>query len=108
MNATETKIVTQLIAQLDRHGYDLCGVRESHPDDPAITALVPGEVAKAIKNVDATGDGLLYFRSLGGQQRWVRLIVGNDIDIVSDYAVAPGGDDNAWNAAMNSFEPLTA
>ncbi len=99
MNLTENRIVTGLIAHLATSGYKLDGYRDVGSGEP----MVKCGTAEAIKGIDSTGDAWLYFSPLTGQARRVRFIVGNDRDIISDWTLAPGGDDNAWNAAMDAY-----
>lgn len=106
MNEVEKRIVKKLIQHLDKHGFSLCGVRDSNTDDPTITKLFPNEESKAINGIDATGDGILYFVGLDNKRRWVRIIDGNDEDCISDCGSADNGNpSHPWNHAMNIFNP---
>lgn len=92
----ERRIVANLIAHMEREGWKVQGVHDGDGFDIAVTAKAAMEL---IFNLDDAG---LYFEKSGAEHR-VRLILGNDMDIVSDWGYSEG-DADGFNAAMEKFD----
>ncbi len=92
----ERRIVANLIAHMERAGWKVQGV---HDGDDFTEAPDMKSAMELIFNLDDAG---LYFEK-GGSDHRVLLILGNDMDIVSDWNYSHG-DPDGFNAAMEKFD----
>lgn len=112
MNTNETKIIKRLVTHLATKGFRLAAVADANEVGEATPLGKIGDGWDAlIRKIDSIGDALLYFsdpsKPATAYARWVRLIVGNDIDIVSDHGVSVIQLSD-WNMAMDGFDPEVA
>lgn len=92
----ERRIVANLIAHLAAAGFAVVGVYDGEEESPAADAKAAMEL---IFNLDES-----YVRfTKDGAMRGVYLVLGNGIDIVSDYSYAEG-DADGFDAAMQAFD----
>jgi hypothetical protein len=92
----ERRIVANLIAHMESEGWKVQGVHDGDGFDKADTMKAAMEL---IFNLDDAG---LYFEKDGAEHR-VLLILGNDMDIISDWNYSEG-DADGFNAAMEKFD----
>lgn len=92
----ERRIVANLIAHMERAGWKVQGV---HDGDEFVKADTAKAAMEVIFDLDDAG---LYFEKDGAEHR-VLLILGNDLDIVSDWGYSEG-DADGFNAAMEKFD----
>lgn len=92
----ERRIVANLIAHMEREGWKVQGVHDGDGFDKATDMKSAMEL---IFNLDDAG---LYFEK-GDAEHRVLLILGNDMDIVSDWNYSEG-DADGFNAAMEKFD----
>jgi hypothetical protein len=92
----ERRIVANLIAHMERAGWKVQGVHDGDGFDKAADMKAAMEL---IFNLDDAG---LYFEK-GGAEHRVLLILGNDLDIISDWNYSEG-DADGFNAAMEAFD----
>jgi hypothetical protein len=92
----ERRIVANLIAHMEREGWKVQGVHDGDGFDKAEDMKAAMEL---IFNLDDAG---LYFEKSGAEHR-VLLILGNDLDIISDWNYSEG-DADGFNAAMEKFD----
>lgn len=94
----ERRIVWNLIQHLGAAGFQV----EAVNDGEEITETIndPKAAMELIFNVDYAGLG---FARQGGKRHTVTLVLGNGIDIVSDWNYG-NGDPDGFNAAMDTFD----
>ncbi len=92
----ERRIVANLIAHMERAGWKVQGVHDGDQFDKADTAKGAMEL---IFNLDIAR---LYFEK-GAEEHGVLLVLGNDMDIISDWNYSKG-DADGFNAAMEAFD----
>lgn len=92
----ERRIVANLIAHMERAGWKVQGVHDGDGFDKADTMKAAMEL---IFNLDLAR---LYFEK-GDDEHGVLLVLGNDLDIVSDWGYSEG-DTDGFNAAMEKFD----
>jgi hypothetical protein len=92
----ERRIVANLIAHMEREGWKVQGVHDGDGFDKAADMKSAMEL---IFNLDDAG---LYFEK-GDAEHRVLLILGNGVDIVSDWNYS-NGDADGFNAAMEKFD----
>lgn len=92
----ERRIVANLIAHMEREGWKVQGVNDG--DEFTETADMKSAM-ELIFDLDEAG---LYFHK-GGTEHRVLLILGNDMDIVSDWNYSEG-DADGFNAVMEKFD----
>lgn len=92
----ERRIVANLVAHMERAGWKVQGV---HDGDDFTHAPDMKSAMELIFDLDDAG---LYFEK-GNSEHRVLLILGNDMDIVSDWNYSEG-DADGFNAAMDKFD----
>jgi hypothetical protein len=92
----ERRIVANLIAHMEREGWKVQGVHDGDGFDKTPDMKSAMEL---IFNLDLAG---LYFEK-GDAEHRVLLVLGNDMDIVSDWNYSEG-DPDGFNAAMEKFD----
>lgn len=78
---TEKKIVGKLVTEL----LEIPGLTLSVNDGEEITVKRSTDTAAIYAALSSTGEDYLIVHELGMTDRWVRLIWGNDVDVISDY-----------------------
>jgi hypothetical protein len=91
----ERRIVANLIAHMEREGWKVQGVHDGDGIDKTPDMKSAMEL---IFDLDQAG---LYFEK-GESEHRVVLILGNDMDIISDWTYS-NGDADGFNAAMEKF-----
>jgi hypothetical protein len=91
----ERRIVANLIAHMEREGWKVQGVHDGDGFDKAADMKAAMEL---IFNLDLAR---LYFEK-GSDEHGVLLVLGNDMDIVSDWSYSEN-DADGFNAAMEKF-----
>lgn len=76
----ERRIVGKLVADLLAAGLSL-----SVNDGEEITVKRSTDAATIFKALGSTGEDYLIVHQLGLTDKWIRLIWGNDVDVISDY-----------------------
>ena len=79
----ERRIVKDMITALEGKGFTVAAIDDGDEVTPAKTCK---EAMELIFNLD---DCLLFFTNPKGARRWVRLVLGNGIDIISDWGMPP-------------------
>lgn len=93
----ERRIVWRLCEHMLREGW---APVEVYDGEERVKVADAKSAMELIFNLD---DAWLYFRSAHKRQHWVRLILGNGEDCISDYSYAEG-DSNGFAAAMKRFK----
>ena len=92
----ERRIVANLIAHMEAKGWKVYAV----DDDDEATLVQDGKAAmELIFNLD---DALLTFVNADDDTHGVRLVLGNGIDMISDWGFSEG-DPDGFRAAMQAF-----
>lgn len=91
----ERRIVSNLIAHLESRGFK---VFETWDREEANKVSTAKEAMEFVFNLDEV---FLHFKSKAGKMRYVYLVLGNGIDIVSDWGIPKEID--GFDAAMNEF-----
>jgi hypothetical protein len=91
----ERRIVANLIAHMEREGWKVQGVHDGDGFDKTPDMKSAMEL---IFNLDLAG---LYFEK-GSEEHRVLLVLGNDMDIISDWNYSEG-DADGFDAAMEKF-----
>ena len=92
----ERRIVANLIAHMEAKGWKVYAV----DDDDEATLVQDGKSAmELIFNLD---DALLTFVNADDITHGVRLVLGNGIDMISDWGFSEG-DPDGFRAAMQAF-----
>lgn len=92
----ERRIVANLCAHMERHGWAVQGV---HDGDDFHEAKTVKDAMELIFDLDDAG---LYFER-DGQEHRVLLVLGNGTDIISDWHYS-NGDSDGFDAAMEAFD----
>lgn len=92
----ERRIVANLAAHMERAGWKVQGV---HDGDEFVKADTAKAAMELIFDLDVAR---LYFEK-GEAEHGVLLVLGNDLDIVSDWGYSEG-DGDGFNAAMEAFD----
>jgi hypothetical protein len=92
----ERRIVANLIAHMERAGWKVQGVHDGDGFDKAADMKAAMEL---IFNLDLAR---LYFEK-GAEDHGVLLVLGNDMDIISDWTYSDN-DSDGFNAAMEAFD----
>lgn len=92
----ERRIVANLIRHLDEAGFPVRAVDDGEECTDVDLANPMKAAMELIFNLD---DCIVFFRP--GVRNWVRLVLGNGIDIVSDWCIAS----KKFDEAMNAFDP---
>jgi hypothetical protein len=92
----ERRIVYNLGKHLEDKGFRVYGVHDGD-DFTKCSRIEPA--MEVIFNLDQAH---LYFRKVGHKPHWVFLVLGNGIDIVSDYSYSEG-DEDGFLKAMDAF-----
>lgn len=95
----ERRIVANLIAHLVARGWTPYELYDGETRAPVTDAKSAMEL---IFNLD---DAWLYFRNAHGRTHWVRLVLGNGCDLISDYSYARPGSGDGFDTAMQTFKP---
>lgn len=95
----ERRIVWNLIQRLAVHEYQPLEVEH---DDIVPT---PNNIETMFNEIFEVEDCYLFFAKRGDKaaKRWVRIVLGNGIDCISDYG--HNKTDEEWNSLMDSFNP---
>jgi len=94
----ERRIVWNLIKHLATYDWRVCCV-----DDGEELAVFPtGQAKAALEIIFNLDDCWVYFTN-GTQRHAVRLVLGNDIDIISDWRYETN-DRSGFNALMEKFD----
>lgn len=79
----EKRIVGKLVTEL----LEIQGLTLSVNDGEEVTVKRSTDAAQIYAALSSTGEDYLIVHELGMTDRWVRLIWGNDVDVISDYHV---------------------
>lgn len=92
----ERRIVWRMFAHLASKGWTPCQIddRDEKTDVTSTKAAM-----ELIFNLD---DSFVIVRNASGRKHWIRLILGNGIDVISDYSYSETTD---FAAAMEAFNP---
>lgn len=100
----ERRIVWNLCKHLNTKGFMVTAV-----DDDGQTIFLRSKnplirAKSAMEHIFNLDDSLVYFRSQDhSTEHWVRLVLGNGEDIISDFNYFEG-DADGFNAAMEAFD----
>lgn len=96
----EKRIVGQLVTDL----LAVPGLCLSVNDGEAIALKRSNDPAYIYAALSSTGEDYLIVHELGKTDRWVRLIWGNDVDVISDYHVSLESYMTGANALANELD----
>lgn len=103
----ERRIVAALLAHLYRKGWDCVRVDDGEEETQMPLTIDSLAARKAVMElVFDLDDVRLYFAPTGdrdGTEHGVLLVLGNGIDVLSDWSYTEG-DDDGFNAAMDAFD----
>jgi hypothetical protein len=88
----ERRIIWNLLLHLAEHGFTPSRVFDG------MEHVKVADAKAAMEVVFSVDDSFVLF---GGPRKWVRIICGNGIDIISDYCIA----DKKFEEAMDKFDP---
>lgn len=80
----EKRIVGKLVTDL----LEIPGLTLSVNDGEEVTVKRSTDTAQIYAALSSTGEDYVLVHELGKTDRWVRLIWGNDVDVISDYHVS--------------------
>lgn len=93
----ERRIVANLIAHMAARGLDICAVHDYEEEYPATDAKAAMEL---VFNLDGCN---LHFKGKSGRVYVLVLVLGNGVDIVSDWFV-PKTDIDGFDQAAQDFD----
>ncbi|WP_443698609.1 hypothetical protein [Pseudomonas sp.] len=93
----ERRIAANLLAFMASKGWNVCTVFDGDELVPVVTALDVMELAFDLDEVQLT------FTNAAGNEHRAVLIMGNGIDIITDWGFTVG-DPDGFNAAMEGFD----
>jgi hypothetical protein len=93
----ERRIVANLIAHLAAAGFEPCAV------DDGGEVIKAHDAKSAMETIFSVDDAWLLMRKAGGKRHAIALVLGNGIDVVSDWNYSEG-DADGFNAAMDAFD----
>lgn len=96
-NRLERRIVWNLLAHLSAKGFRPVSVGNGDDDTSAPT---PEEVMELVFDLD---EATVFLFSGTCDYRWFKLVMGNGVDMVSDWGIPHTPD--GFDAAMTSFDP---
>lgn len=93
----EQRIVANLIHHLEQAGFKVMSVYDSEEDNCVSNMK---EAMELIFNLD---DAVLWVMRDGFKQHYIQLVMGNDLDIISDYSFTEH-DPDGFQVAMEAFD----
>jgi hypothetical protein len=93
----ERRIVWNLFKHLEANGWNVVRVFEGD-EDPMVT-----DAKSAIEVIFNYDDVVVSFSKVHGTTHGVKLVLGNDLDIISDWYYS-SGDEDGFNALMEKFD----
>jgi hypothetical protein len=94
----ERRIVWNLIGQLEAAGFSVIAVDDGDERVKCADAMA------AMDAVFAVGVAHVFVKKPRHGERWIKLVVGNGEDIVSDWGFSEA-DRDGFNALIKAFEP---
>jgi hypothetical protein len=93
----ERRIVWNLFKHLEADGWNVVRVYEGE-EDPTVT-----DAKSAMEVIFNYDDVVVSFSKVVGTTHGVKLVLGNDLDIISDWYYK-AGDEDGFNALMEKFD----
>lgn len=93
----ERRIVANLIAHLAAHGWAVDSVHDGETH-----YSTRDDMKAAMEAIFAVDDSQVYFTNAAARTHWVKLVLGNGTDLVSDHSYTPDGSDD-FDTVMEAF-----
>lgn len=102
MDATEKRITRALVAHLAGAGFVPVRVMDDEATDEESATPDADAIIRYTEEVDLF-TYCVAFRGADDRLRWLLLIPGNGEDILSDWGIRRGTDDDPWDKALEAF-----
>ena len=98
--ALERVIIKNLIQTMSTHGWRVDHVWDGSDEVRAV------DLGAQLDAVFAVDESQIIFENRDGRQHWVSLILGNGVDVISDYSYAQYKADNFQSVMLEYVDPF--